>query len=155
MRQVVVIVVFVKIHMSYSSPKNADSKSTDLVDWIRLVPVSSTLVVCALGLALLILWKFACPILPQRKPTFSSNWPWDGGGFDAPGLSNNRINHSGAQMTSALRALVLVSRWLVSLDSARIIRYKRFLEDVTFGDIAALRAAVDPPPVDPELEQLE
>ena len=58
-------------------------------------------------------------------------------------------------MTSALRALVLVSRWLVSLDSARIIRYKRFLEDVTFGDIAALRAAVDPPPVDPELEQLE
>ena len=50
---------------------------------------------------------------------------------------------------------MLVSRWLVSSDSARIIRYKRFLEDATFGDIAALRAAVDPPPVDPELEQLE
>ena len=55
------------------------------------------------------------------------------------------------------KALLIVMRWLDGLDKLEncwlYVKYKYFLEDVTYGDIAQLRRAVhgDPPP-DPDMD---
>ena len=59
-------------------------------------------------------------------------------------------------MTLAFRALLIVSRWLDAIDAFPYKlrdKYKYFMEDVTYGDIAQLRRAVhgDPPP-DPDMD---
>ena len=60
-----------------------------------------------------------------------------------------------ARVLDMKRALVIVARWLRSMDSFILAKFSCYVADLTFGDISRLEDAVGPPEIDPDEAELD